>query len=254
MTLVHSVFVDHLLRHQALFYKQPRHMRCGLLYKLYYSGRKKAAISPLREIKAWWQGVLRGLHQMSTCEDLSKDTYTERKGRHHTSAGRAFQKQGCWQGSGPRRACPDKRKGQAGGPYSCHPGERAGRRAGRDQGCGTHSQHRGKPQSTVTSSTVSSQWDWKPLLWGAALTTGRQQWGTERHRSALCCPCRVSRGPCGNEEITHDCRPLAWTPGGGWWRWEDGERDGCRGSQGLDLGCMESEELPTSWVNTQVQC
>ena len=33
-----------------------------------------------------------------------------------------------------------------------------------------------------------------------------------------------------------------------------GKGTGCRGRQGLDLGCMESEELPASWVNTQVQC
>lgn len=33
-----------------------------------------------------------------------------------------------------------------------------------------------------------------------------------------------------------------------------GKGTGCRGHQGLDLGCMELEELPASWVNTQVQC
>lgn len=47
---------------------------------------------------------------------------------------------------------------------------------------------------------------------------------------------------------------LAWTPGGGWWLWEDGKGTGCRGNQGLALGCVELEELPTSWVNTRVHC
>lgn len=185
------------------------------------------------------QGVLRGSCQMSSRWSplQSRHVHTEIRGRHHTSAGRAFQERECWQCHSPRSARPDRSKGQAGGPYSCHRvSEQEGGPAG-IRGCGTHSQHRGRPRSTNSDKLHRKlSVRLKAGCFGNSFDYRETAVTRERHRSALCCPCWVSRRPCGNEETKRDCRGVGLDARGRVVALGGRERDGLQGESRTRLG------------------
>lgn len=114
--------------------------------------------------------------------------------------------------------------------------EQEGRPAG-IRGCGTHSQHRGRPRST-NSDKLHCKFSvrLKAGCFGNGFDYRETAVTRERHRSALCCPCRVSRRPCGNEETKRDCRGIGLDARGRVVALGGQERDGLQGESRTRLG------------------